>query len=49
MHFFSGLVHFSWSAKFQKMACDQKFKFAVTGKIIGSQTTDHCERDYYKV
>ena len=31
------------------MARDQKFKFAVTGKIIsGSQTTDHCERDYYK-
>ena len=34
MHFLSGSVHFSGSAKFQKMARDLKFKFAVTGKII---------------
>ena len=29
MHFLSGSAHFSGSAKFQKMARDQKFKFAV--------------------
>ena len=34
MHFLSGSVHFSGSAKFQKMARDQKFRFVVTGKII---------------
>ena len=46
MHFLSGSVHFSGSAKFQKMARDQKFKFTVTGNR--SQTTDHSQRDYYK-
>ena len=35
------------SAKFQKMARDQKIKFAVTGKI--TKTIDHCERDYYNM
>ena len=34
MHFLSGSVHFSGGALFQKMARDQKFKFAATGKII---------------
>ena len=32
--FLLGSLHFSGSGKFLKMARDQKFKFAVTGKII---------------
>ena len=41
MHFLSGLVHFSGSAKLHKMARDQKFKFAVTGNyfVPGPLTT----------
>ena len=34
VNFIWGLVHFSESGKFRKMARDQNFKFAVTGKII---------------
>ena len=49
MHFLSGLVHFSGSAKFQKMAREQNFKFTVTGKIIVPRPlTTYCEQDYYK-
>ena len=42
MHFLSGSVHFSGSAKFQKLACDQKFKFAVTGKIFSGFSVGCC-------
>ena len=30
------------------MACDQKFKFAVTGKKFSFQSPAHCDRDYSK-
>ena len=43
MHFLSGSVYFSESAKFQKMARDQKFKFAVTGKVVPRPLTTASE------
>ena len=45
MSFFGEPVHFSRSGKFRKMARDQNFKFAVTGRSL---IADHCEQDYYK-
>ena len=44
-HFLTGLLHFCGSGELRKMACDQKFKFTITGKNYFVR--DHCKHDGY--